>query len=166
MDIKGLSSKYQVRKLTEEDIEAIYTLSLENPMFFQYCPPKVTRESIREDMKALPPQVDFENKYYIGFWDENKLIAIMDLIMGYPDEKTAYIGLFMMRKSEQGKGIGSSIIKECSDFLKKSGFRCIRLAFAKGNPQSKAFWLKNGFIYQGVEKDNGAYIAVLMEREI
>ncbi|NJP40981.1 GNAT family N-acetyltransferase [Oscillospiraceae bacterium HV4-5-C5C] len=166
MDIRGLSVKFYVRKLTEDDVEAIYQLSVENPMFFRYCPPKVTRESILKDMRAVPPQVDFESKYYIGFFEKNKLIAIMDLILGYPDESTAFIGLFMMSRAEQGKGIGSNIISDCSEFLKKCGYRKIRLAFAKGNPQSEAFWVKNEFIYSGIEKDNGEYIAVSMERAV
>lgn len=35
----------------------------------------------------------------------------MDLIFRYPNEKTAFIGLFMMERSHQGKGTGSKIIR-------------------------------------------------------
>ena len=40
----------------------------------------------------------------------------------------------------------------------------VRLGFAKGKPQSEAFWVKNGFAKTGVEVDNGNYIMVVMER--
>ena len=33
------------------------------------------------------------DKYYIGFFKRDKLIAVMDLIMDYPKKKTAFIFL-------------------------------------------------------------------------
>lgn len=95
-----------------------------------------------------------------------KLIAIMDLIFHYPDKDIAFIGLFMMEQSEQGKGVGSALIGECFQFIQKQDYLSIRLAFAKGNPQSEAFWIKNGFEKTGLELDFGNYIAVVMEKEL
>lgn len=163
-DIGKLSKRYAVRRLTEADVDRIYTLSAANPMFYRYCPPNVTRESILHDMEALPPGMTYEDKYYIGYFEEERLIAVMDLILGYPNEETAFVGLFMMEKVSQGKGIGSAIVGECFAFLDSIGYRFVRLGFAKGNPQSEAFWVKNGFARTGVEADNGNYVMVVMER--
>lgn len=165
-EIQKLSKQYNVRRLTEADVGEIYALSVENPMFYHYCPPDVTRESILDDMKALPPRTTYEDKYYTGYFDGEKLVAVMDLILGYPNEETAFVGLFMMEKGSQGKGIGSAIVEECFSLLKSIGYRFIRLGFAKGNPQSEAFWRKNGFVRTGAEVDNGNYTMVVMEREI
>ena len=165
-NVQKLSKRYDVRRLTEADVDKIYVLSVENFMYYQYCPPFVTRESIFHDMKALPPRTTCDDKYYIGYFEEDKLMAVMDLILGYPNEETAFIGLFMMEKGSQGKGIGSAIVEECFEFLDSIGYRFIRLGFAKGNPQSEAFWVKNGFVRTGVEADNGDYIVVVMERKI
>lgn len=164
MNLFELSLQYDVRKLTEKDIEIILELSVENPLFFQFCPPQVTRKSIREDMNVLPPDVDRENKYYIGFFEKEKLVAVMDLILGYPERNAAFIGLFMMRKSKQGQGIGSSIVSDCAGLLRNQGYQKIRLAYAKGNPQSERFWKKNGFEHTGEEMEKDGYTAVLMER--
>lgn len=166
MNIRELSAGYRVRRLEREDIGAIYTLSMGNPMFYQYCPPLVTEESILADMKALPPGTGLSDKYYVGFFEEDELIAVMDLILNYPNKETAFIGLFMMRKERQGKGVGSEIVRESLQAVKGWGCRFVRLAFAKGNPQSEAFWKKNGFERTGVESDHGDYIAVVMEREL
>lgn len=135
-------------------------------MFYHYCPPDVTRESILADMKALPPRTTYEDKYYIGYFDREKLVAVMDLILRYPNEETAFVGLFMREKGSQGQGIGSAIVEECFSFLGSIGYRFIRLGFAKGNPQSGAFWRKNGFTRTGVEADNENYVMVVMERGI
>lgn len=166
MNIADLSLQYNVRKLTADDVDSIYELSVENPMFYQYCPPFVTKESILEDMKALPPRTSYEDKFYVGFFKGEKLIAVMDLIFNFPDTQTAFIGLFMMSKAEQGKGIGSGIIRECGHFIQSQGYSFIRLGFAKGNPQSEAFWKKNGFVETGVESDNGSYTVVVMQKNL
>ena len=42
-------------------------------------------------MEALPPQKSYED-----FFEENILVAYMDLILAYPAEDIAFIGLFMM----------------------------------------------------------------------
>ncbi len=165
-DISAISPGYTSRLLTAEDVEAIYHLSAGNPMFYEHCPPFVTRESILSDMKALPPRTTKEQKYYFGFFEGDSLAAVMDLILGFPDESTAFIGLFMMDKSRQGRGEGSKIIRDCLRFIYGLGYSSVRLAFAKGNPQSEAFWRKNGFIPTGIESDEGNYIAVIMERKL
>lgn len=107
MNINALSSAYSVRKLGEGDIDKIYELSKGNPMFFRFCPPEVTRESIRAYLAALPPRTTYADKFYVGFFDRETLVAVLDLILHYPDEQTAFIGLFMVAKAFQGRGIGS-----------------------------------------------------------
>ena len=145
MEITLLSAKYTVRRLDENDVGLIYELSRRNELFYRYHPPFVTRESILEDLQALPPQKTLDDKYYVGFFAGEALVAILDLILAYPDEKTAFIGLFMMHADYQGKGIASNIIADVCRYLKQLGFQGIRLGIDRGNPQSFAFWSKNKF---------------------
>ena len=166
MNIGELSGKYAVRELTEEDADIIYELCGGNPMYYEFCPPFVTRESVLDDMTALPPGKTFEDKFYVGFFRENRLAAVMDVVFNYPDSHTAYIGFFMMSRAEQGKGTGTEIVNESFHFIRNQGYRFVRLAYAKGNPQSEAFWKKNGFAKTGAEVDKGDYIAVVMQRSL
>jgi RimJ/RimL family protein N-acetyltransferase len=161
-----LSRKYIVRILTESDVAAVYALCEENPLYYQYCPPFVTPDSIRTDMKALPPRKTMEDKYYLGFYGGETLVAVMDLILGFPNEETAFVGFFMMNKQFQGKGTGTALMSEVYDYLKECGFSSVRLCFAKGNPQSEHFWMKNGFVRTGVEAQNEGYVAVVLEKEL
>lgn len=149
MEITLLSSAFTVRKLTTEDIGLIYDLCSKNEIFYQYHPPFVTKESILEDMAALPPGKGYKDKFFIGFFENGALAAIMDLILGYPAEDIAFIGLFMMNLDYQGKGIGSKIMMESTRYLQTLGFQKVRLGVDKGNPQSNAFWKKNGFAVIG-----------------
>lgn len=166
MDIRKLASKYDIRRLNEADIESVLKLMQKNPLFFQYCPPMATRQSISEDMNALPPGMSYEDKYYIGYYKDGILIAVMDLILNFPNKETAFIGFFMMDKDFQGKGNGTEIFCECCAALKEEGYRYIRLGFAKGNPQSEAFWTKNGLERTGVEDVQERYTVVVLQKEL
>ena len=166
MNICKISSKYEVRKLGKADIDDIYELSIGNPLYYQYCPPNVSKNSILEDMQALPPKKTYDDKYYIGFWEGNKLVALMDLILNYPNNHTAFIGLFMLAKAAQGHGVGSDIISDFCQYIKDQGYSFVRLGYAKGNPQSKAFWAKNGFEETGIECVNPNCKIIVLQKSL
>ena len=65
----------------------------------------------------------------------------MDFVCAYPDEKTIFIGLFMVNQAYQGNEIGSQIVTEALAYFAKN-FQKVRLAYVKGNPQSQHFWEK------------------------
>ena len=164
MNIQDFSSRYQVRLLTEQDVEDIFALCSGNPLYYRHCPPFVTRDSVRQDMKALPPHKTLADKYYLGFFDGEQLVAVMDLITAYPNPQTAFIGFFMMKQELQGRGVGTSIISELCDSLRRQQVQAVRLCWVSGNPQSEAFWHKNGFMETGVSSDRGDYTVVIAER--
>lgn len=111
IELNKLLGDYSVRKLAKDDIGMIYDLCRKNEIFYRFHPPFVTKESIGEDMGALPPGRSREDKFYIGFFDGDKLIAVMDFIFGYPQENVVYIGFFMVESAVSGRGIGTSIIQ-------------------------------------------------------
>lgn len=113
-----------------------------NPLFYRYHPPQPTPESIRTDMTALPPGKAMEDKWFVGFYDGDCLIAVMDLILNYPAADTAFIGLFMTAHDRQGCGLGSRILRDCMARLSAAGYHRLRLAVDEGNPQSLAFWTR------------------------
>lgn len=166
MEISKLSAKYSVRKLEKDDVDIIYNLSRENLIFYQYHPPFVTKESILEDIEALPPGKTYDDKFYIGFFDADALVAVMDLILDYPQKKIAFIGLFMMNMDFQGRGVGTGIIQECAAYLAVLGYEKLQLGIDKGNPQSEAFWTKNGFRLTGREIPNDFSAYLYMERAL
>lgn len=165
MNIQELSRRYQVRELTESDIDDVFALCVRNPQYYEYCPPAISKESIQSDMKALPPNTTDEQKHYIGFYENNNLVAVMDLIECFPNDETAFIGFFMMNAELQGRGIGKQIIQELVEELRKEYFY-IRLGYVKGNVQAEQFWLKNRFEKTGVESKTDDYIIVVMQKRI
>ena len=76
-------------------------------MYYEYGPPPVSENSILSDMAALPEGKTSDDKYYIGYYDDGVLIAIMDIIMHFPEQNVAWIGFFMTKACIQHQGIGS-----------------------------------------------------------
>lgn len=152
IELEKISNSFYVKKLNEDDIESIYNLCRKNVYYYQFCPPFVTKDSIKNDMYALPPNKQLNDKYYIGFYNEEQLIAIMDLIVDYPKSGTCYIGLFMIDIEKQNNGIGSRIINELFDYLYNKDFQSVELGYVEQNMQAKSFWLKNGFEEIGSEQ--------------
>ena len=121
-------------------------------------------ESLAADMRELPPGCNVEQKSYQGFFSNgNDLVAVLDLVRGYPDKTCAFIGLFMVDSAWQGKGIGSSLVARTVESLRMDGFQRMRLAYVAGNEQSRRFWEKCGFAAAGDPIPCGAYAVVPME---
>ena len=165
MDISRLSSHYKIRVLTVSDVGIILDLCQQNTFFYEYTEAQPTSEQILDDMKQTPPGIDMSAKYYVGFFEGQDLVAVMDLIDGYPTPEIAYIGFFMMNRQYQGKHIGSAIIGEVADYLRSIGKTAIRLAIDKGNPQSAYFWKKNGFKIIS-EADVNGWIKLVAEKPL
>ena len=154
IDLSMLSREYRVRRLTEADADAVLELCRENTQFYRYCAAEPTREQVLRDMRIAPPGVEAARKYYMGFYRGHELIAVMDLIDGYPTPEIAYIGFFMLRLRHQGRQLGSAIVGEAAAYLKSTGKRAVRLAIDRDNPQSTHFWRKNGFaVIREVDRD-------------
>ena len=166
MNITTLSERYLVRELTEQDAETVFRLCRENPQYYEFCPPFVTPESVLRDMRMLPPGKGPEDKHYLGFFDGQDLIAVLDLIDGYPDPETAYFGFFMTALPLQHQGIGSRIITDVCDSLKKQGYHEVRLCRVEGNPQPEAFWRKNGFQETGLTSKQELYTVIILRKEL
>lgn len=139
MKISQCSNYYQVRELVDADLEQVLALYQTNPLYFEHFPPLPSLESLANDLVECPPGKELSDKYFLGFWDKNDLIAVLDMIDGYPATDTAYIGLFMVDANLSSQGLGSRIIAE---FLPKlaTHFKKVRLGYVESNPQSSYFW--------------------------
>ena len=158
MNVSGLSSMFKVHPLHDANADEIFELCQENTLYYRYCEAEPTKEQVLHDLHVTPPGIDESRKYYVGFYRGQELIAVMDLIDGYPEEDIAFIGFFMVRATVQRHGIGSDIIGDTAEYLKKMGKTAIQLGIDKGNPQSTAFWKKNGFQVLEEVKRNGGII--------
>lgn len=91
LDINAFFPGYRVSPLGEADLAAALALCQSNPLYYRHFGIQPTLENLRENLTALPPGKALEDKYFLGLWQGGKLIALLDLIAGYPEPDTAWI---------------------------------------------------------------------------
>ena len=74
-----------------------------------------------------PPQVPAERKH-LFLIDDN---ALLDMLEGYPDEHTWFLGLIFLAPSARNRGLGTRLIEAVCDHARSHGARALRLAVAK-----------------------------------
>lgn len=166
MDFDNFFRDYNVKQLSREDIPHLYQFCKENKAYYKYLHTEPTVENLRQELTKLPPKKKLDDKYFVGFYHKGTIAAILDLIKGYPDEKTAFVGWFMVKKSLQKTGIGTEIFKNLLKLLRAEGFEQVRLGCVKGNREGERFWNRNGFKPTGAEYETDGYTVILMERKI
>ena len=161
-----LSERYAVRRLTAAELPALLALCRSNPQFYRFCPPAPSEESLRIELAALPPRMTLNDKYYLGFYEGERLAAVLDLIPGFPKPEIAFWGFFMLDAAFQGCGRGSALVAELCAALKALGFRAVRLGWIEANPQASRFWRKNGFTETGAAYDTDGYTVTVGQKEL
>lgn len=156
-----------VRNLSSTDLPALLSLCLGNSQYYEFLGEEPTVDVLATEMVELPPGCSPDQKSYFGFFDaDGDLIAVLDLIRGYPAEGCAFIGFFMVDASRQGMGIGSRLVSKLLNRLRGSGVFRVRLAYVEGNEQSRRFWERHGFLEADAPIDQGGYKVVPMERRL
>ena len=161
-----LSCAYDVRRITEEDIADVYALAKANRLYYEYMHTKPTVAGLTEIISQVPEGAAPTDKYFVGFWQGDSLVAIMDLICGYPERDDAYIGWFMVDTELHRQGVGSSIFADVRAALAAAGYDRIELCVIRENVEAKGFWEAQGFSPTGGVTDKGEYTVVSYARDI
>lgn len=114
---------YQVRRLTEEDGDEIFALQRRHPEYHAlFLNHKAKKADVLSDLTSIPEGVLPENKFYLGMYDADKLVAIADVVLNFPTSKTAWLGLIMVDYDVVVQGIGGKIIEMLKRALMREQF--------------------------------------------
>ena len=167
LNIGTLSSQYSVKRITETDISAVYRLAKSNSKYYEYMNTVPTRESLTEIISDLPDGAQRNCKHFVGFYnDDDVLVAVLDLITGYPEGDDAFIGWFMVDGAMQGRGVGSQIIADVRAAMKAAGYDYMSLAVIKKNEEALKFWNEQGFRIVEETVSTDGYEVYKMARDI
>lgn len=159
-DIRRIFPGYETRPLREADAEAALALCAGNREYYEYMHSAPSAGALLGDMLALPPGRALSDKYFLGVRDGEGLLAIADLVAGYPDAETAWLGLFMLRAGAQKRGLGRKLAGELFAFLRAAGFARAGLAWVRENPLPGHFWPLLGFVPDGTERPGDGYTLI------
>ena len=166
IDIQSLGTSFDVRRITEGDITDVYRLCKSNKRFYRYMHAVPTKESLTEVISEIPGDAETENKFFVGFYDDDRLIAVMDMITGHPDKDSAFIGWFMVDGELQRNGIGSQIMADVRAAVRGWGYTSLSLGCVKENEEAITFWKSLGFEPTGEETTVGKHTVLTLTRKI
>lgn len=106
-------------------------------------------ETARHLFESRPPSVDHTRKHLVGLERDGALIAIMDVLEGYPDETDWYVGLLLISPDERGRGLGTAVWTAVEEWMRAEGGRIARLIVQEQNPEAARFWRAAGFTANG-----------------
>lgn len=145
LNIESLSSDFQAKRIKEEDISDVYNLYRSNVKYYRSNNERPSKKRLTEVISEVPDGADPSQKYFIGFYEDDDLIAILDLITGYPEKDDAFIGWFMVKAEMHRQGIGSQLLADIRATLKAQGYDKISLKCSKESEETFSFWQNQGF---------------------
>ena len=166
LDIQALGTSYDVRRLTEADIADVTLLARSNRRYYRQLHTRPSAAVLTEIITDVPEGAGPNSKYCVGFYDEDVLVAVMDLIVGYPEADDAYIGWFMVDESLQGHGVGGSIFADVRAAMQAQGFDHLEVACPVSSESGMRFWEEQGFTRKGEHVYRDRYIVATLERDI
>lgn len=138
--------EWDIREVEEGDLAAVLALMEGNAAYYSLQgQEQPTLRSIREDMASIPPRCTPAQKHYVGLWREGKLEGVLDLVEGYPRERTLWIGFFMVEAGLHRQGMGRTVVEALPAAAADAGMDSLRLGCLKENDQGHQFWKALGF---------------------
>lgn len=167
-DISMLSSEFDVKRITEAEVGDVFRLCRDNRKYYRFMKERPTLRGLTDVITEVPEGTSAEQKHLVGFYDKEdaKLVAVLDLIVGYPEKDDAYIGWFLVEAERQNAGIGSQIFADVRAAMKSQGYDSLSLSMAKENEEVVKFWQKQGFAFTGEETPGERYTSAVMRRDI
>jgi ribosomal protein S18 acetylase RimI-like enzyme len=92
-----------------------------------------------------------KDKAPFGVWLGDELVGLLDLLLRYPDDETVYLGLLLIDRAHQGRGVGTAAFQAFErDLLPRWPWaRRLRLSVVRTNDQVLGFWRRLGFTETG-----------------
>ncbi len=104
-----------------------------------------SRDDTAHMIDERPNTVPRECKLLIGLRRNQKLLGVLDLLHGYPDSNTWFLGLLVLDPNVRREGIGSTVYAAIRRWATGYGARRIQLIVQEQNPSAFAFWRAMGF---------------------
>ena len=167
LDVTTLSSAFEARLIANENIPEVFALARSNRVYLRYLGERPTKANLTALITQLPEGAQPSSKHFVGFYDEDGyLAAVMDLVCGWPDERTAFIGWFMVAADMQRQGVGSQLFADVRAALEGLGYQSIRLQLPERDKEGISFWQAQGFALTGERDESGRRPLVTLARSL
>ncbi|HZX06752.1 hypothetical protein [Kribbella sp.] len=142
-----------LRVIGPGDVDAVQGLIESDPGYTEritgYPPGAADAQSL---LMMRPEGLAEGAKVVLGAFDGQGLVAVVDLLRGYPKDGTAFIGLLQIHGQQQARGYGSTTYGLVERYVESTWpeVRTMRLAVVDTNAQvATGFWQRQGFVATG-----------------
>ena len=137
--------RWDIRPVEEGEVAAVAGLLRGDPDYFALEGRQPTPQSVEEGRALLSPRCTAEQKHYLALWEGDAPQAVLDLVEGYPRERTLFVGFLFLAPGLRGQGTGREIMDAVLSAAGDAGFDSARLACLLQNDAGHAFWRAMGF---------------------
>ncbi|MER7246178.1 GNAT family N-acetyltransferase [Kribbella sp. NPDC000426] len=145
-----------LRLIGPGDVDALQELIESDPGYTEritgYPPGSADAQSL---LMMRPEDLPEESKVVLGAFAADRLVAVVDLLRGFPNDQTAFIGLLEVHAKHQGLGYGGATYGLVERYVGTTWpeIRTLRLAVVDTNAEVAAgFWRRQGFESTGEER--------------
>ena len=164
LDIDALSTIYDVREVHDSAVTDVHLLARSNRRYWRELGEKPTVAALTAIIEDVPEGAT--EKHFLGFYDEDgELVAVMDLVCGYPEAGDALIRWFMVAADRQRQGVGSQLFADVRAALAAQGVTHLTLQVPE-QEGTLAFWHEQGFSATGERDESGRFPTVTLARDI
>lgn len=166
--ISIFSAPYFVHELTEKDLPQMLVLEKSQADYLNLQgKSNLTVDEIKSDLTSVPLSVNQNQKWTLGFFKDEKLVAIIDFLTDYPQVQTVWIGLFLVSKADEGKGIATHLSKALFKSLKSEQFTNVQTLKYEQETTNQILLEKLGFIDQQplvLKSSDGSNIPAILSK--
>jgi ribosomal protein S18 acetylase RimI-like enzyme len=166
--------KLELKRLEENDgnINSIQSILENAPEYFTKVSGELAeRTAGKEVFIALPEKFDRELKHVLGIFADDRMIGVIDCLIGFPHSHKAHLGLLLLDQAHQRKRFGTLIYQQLENYLSLfPQVTIVRLAVVETNQAVLKFWMECGFRATGEKKPyshkNVSSHSILMEKNL
>jgi ribosomal protein S18 acetylase RimI-like enzyme len=137
---------YRSFRLTAADLPRLLQLCQSCAAFYELVegqPP--SDETAAEILGPLEARYARGTKHVWGVEKEGALIAVAELLEGYPSTHDWYIGLLLVAPAHRRQGVGAQLCAALVRWMSERGASVVRLVVHLQNAGARAFWGRQGF---------------------
>ena len=93
----------------------------------------------------IPKGVPLNKALKLGMFSDGRMVGLLDLVCGYPNDDDWYIGLLLIAPVARNRGFGKRVVDRIVQAGSARKVKRVLLAVLEENTAGRAFWSREGF---------------------
>ncbi|WP_188565068.1 GNAT family N-acetyltransferase [Undibacterium terreum] len=156
--------------ISEEQMSALTGVVLAAPAYSLLVEGRLpVAEEVPDLLSDLPPNYSYDDKYFFGIYQGERMIGCADLLKGWKTPQQSMLGLLLFAEDVRGQGYGRQVYLKLEQIVASwPGMNSIRIGVISTNLGGLAFWRKMGFAENGERYKFEQYLGdtVILEKAL